>query len=90
MNTKEAIQKLKDEGFTIYAMETTADSKTYTDVVFPEKAALVLGNEVTGVDISVIQMCDQLIEIPTFGLKNSLNVASACPIVVYELIRQWK
>ena len=39
-------------------------------------------------DISTA-VSDELIEIPTFGLKNSLNVASACPVVVFEVLRQW-
>jgi len=89
MNTKEAVVNLQAEGYKVYAMETTAHSNLYTNVNFPHKTALVLGNEVTGVDISVLNICDSLIEIPTFGMKNSLNVASACPIVVYEVIRQW-
>jgi tRNA C32,U32 (ribose-2'-O)-methylase TrmJ len=54
------------------------------------QVALILGNEVTGVDTAVLELCDKIIEIPTFGLKNSLNVASACPVVVFEVLRQWR
>ena len=36
----------------------------------------------------VLALCDDVIEIPTFGAKNSLNVASACSVVVYEALRQ--
>jgi tRNA C32,U32 (ribose-2'-O)-methylase TrmJ len=50
---------------------------------------LILGNEVIGVDTAVLDLCDRIVEIPTFGQKNSLNVASAAPIVVYEVLRQW-
>ena len=50
----------------------------------------MLGNEVIGVDTNVMDLCDKVIEIPTMGQKNSLNVASACPIVVFEALRQWK
>ena len=35
-------------------------------------------------------LCDGVVEIPTYGVKNSLNVAAAAPIVVYEVLRQWK
>ena len=35
-------------------------------------------------------LCDGVVQIPTYGVKNSLNVAAAAPIVVYEVLRQWK
>ena len=49
-----------------------------------------MGNEVIGVDTEVLDLCDKIIEIPTFGAKNSLNVASCCPVVVFEALRQWQ
>lgn len=51
--------------------------------------ALVLGNEVTGVDTKILEMVDEIVELPTFGVKNSLNVASCAPVVIYEILRQW-
>lgn len=88
-DTLVAIQTLKDEGYTIVAMETTSLSKTYTDVQFTGKIALVLGHELTGVDTRVMEVSDMIIEIPTYGVKNSLNVASAASIVLFEILRQW-
>jgi len=85
----EAVRALQSDGFTVLAMETTSKSRSYVDVTYPSKTALVLGNEVSGVDTAVIDVCDGLIEIPTFGLKNSLCVSAACPIVVFEVLRQW-
>jgi 23S rRNA (guanosine2251-2'-O)-methyltransferase len=84
-----AIATLKEEGHTIVAMETTSRSQVYTDVDYPLKVALVVGNEVTGVDTRVMESADIIAEIPTYGVKNSLNVASAAPIVVFEVLRQW-
>lgn len=60
--------------------------------------ALILGNEVTGVDAELLHsndsskmpMVDEIIQLPTFGQKNSLNVAVCAPVVVYEILRQWK
>jgi tRNA G18 (ribose-2'-O)-methylase SpoU len=66
--------------------------------------ALILGNEVTGVDTELLQqrvtinndaiqqacLVDQIVELPTFGQKNSLNVAACAPVVLYEILRQWK
>lgn len=88
-STAAAVESLRADGFTIIGMETTSKSESYVRVAFPRKTALVLGNEVTGVDTSVMDLCDQLVEIPTFGSKNSLNVASAAPVVIFEVLRQW-
>jgi len=52
--------------------------------------ALVLGNEVTGVDTQLLEVMDFIVEIPMFGVKNSLNVAACAPVVLYEILRQWK
>lgn len=65
-------------------------SQRYTKVVYPPKVALVVGNEITGVDPRVMEAADIIAEIPTFGVKNSLNVASALPIVLFEILRQWE
>ena len=84
-----AVATLREEGYTIVAMETTSRSQVYTDVDYPLKVALIVGNEVTGVDTRVMEGADIIAEIPTYGVKNSLNVASAAPIVVFEVLRQW-
>jgi len=84
-----ALEALKAEGYQVFAMETTSKSQCYSRVEYPQKTALVLGNEVTGVDTAVMDLCDGLVEIPTYGLKNSLNVASAAPVVIFEVLRQW-
>lgn len=85
-----AVETLRREGYQIVAMETTSRSRMYTESsVYSPKVALVLGNEVTGVDTRVMDVVDAIVEIPCFGIKNSLNVASAGPIVVFEVLRQW-
>lgn len=42
-----------------------------------------------GVDTDVLQACDAVVEIPMYGVKNSLNVATAASILVWEVLRQW-
>ena len=88
-STMAAVEALRSDGYRVYAMETTERSASYVDIQYPHRTALVLGNEVTGVDTAVLEQCDGIVEIPTFGLKNSLNVAAAAPIVVFEVLRQW-
>lgn len=85
-----AVEYLKSNGYKIAVMETTEGSQTYTDVEYPHNTVLVVGNELTGVDTRVIELADMVIQIPTYGIKNSLNVASAAPIVLYEVLRQWR
>lgn len=51
--------------------------------------ALFLGNEVSGVDTEILPLLDEVVEIPMFGTKNSLNVAACAPVVMYEILRQW-
>ena len=45
----------------------------YSQVTFPDPVALILGNELTGIDVEVMDECDKLIEIPTFGVKVSIK-----------------
>uniref|UniRef100_A0A0G4FWN6 tRNA/rRNA methyltransferase SpoU type domain-containing protein n=1 Tax=Chromera velia CCMP2878 TaxID=1169474 RepID=A0A0G4FWN6_9ALVE len=89
--TLEAVRRLKREGFSVVAMETTENSEVYTQVDYKElrPLALVLGNEINGVDLEVLKECDRCIEIPMFGLKNSLNVAMATSVCVFEILRSW-
>ena len=86
-----ALSALREEGYQIVAMETTSRSVDYARAGnFGPKVALVLGNEVTGVDTRAMDMADTIVEIPTFGIKNSLCVSSAGPIVLFEVLRQWR
>ena len=52
------------------------------------KYAIVVGNEVKGVEQQAINMCNQAIEIPQFGTKHSLNVSIATGIVMWEIFKK--
>ncbi len=82
----EVILKLKDEGIKICALEMTDKSIPYYEIKkkdFP--LCVVVGNEITGVSQELIDLCDFSIEIPQYGIKQSLNVAVAYGIAVFEL-----
>ena len=87
--TEEAVGRLRESGVPVWALETTSRSRHYARVSYPRPVALVLGNEALGVQPPVLESCDELIEVPVFGFKNSLNVAAAAAVVVYEILRQW-
>ena len=88
--TLAAVDNLQAAGMAVWALETTSASIAHTRVRYPRPVALVLGNEALGVDRAVLERCDGLIEIPMFGYKNSLNVAAACAVAVFEILRQWE
>jgi 23S rRNA (guanosine2251-2'-O)-methyltransferase len=98
-NATAALDYVKQEYSTyqLIALETTSESIPYTqfpyDVSDRSGIVIILGNEVTGVDVSFYfsnHILDGVLEIPMYGTKNSLNVAVCAPIVIYEIIRQWK
>jgi len=88
--TVEAVQQLKEKGYKIFALEQAEGSipldQFKATTYFP--LAIVLGNEVEGVDADVLKLCDGCIEIPQFGMKHSLNVSVAAGIVLWELVRK--
>ena len=86
-SAKEAISKLKSEGYTIIAVEQTEGS-IMLDNFIPRKGskyALVFGHEVKGVDQKIVDMCDMSIEIPQYGTKHSFNISVSVGIVLWDL-----
>src|SRR5205085_1449038 len=75
--TTEAIEKLRDNGYRVMAIEQAVNSLKLQSVENTDKTALIFGNEVTGVEQSTIAQCDGCIEIPQLGMKHSLNIATA-------------
>lgn len=87
-DAKEVITTLKQKGIKICALELTDKSKKYYELTknnFP--LCLIVGNEITGVSQDLLDLCDCSIEIPQYGIKQSLNVAVAYGITVFDLRR---
>jgi tRNA G18 (ribose-2'-O)-methylase SpoU len=87
----EGIAATRKQGVRICVLEHTTHSIPYYDItpdLFP--LCLVVGNELTGVTPAVVAQADLAIEIPMFGVKQSLNAAVAYGIAVFELVRIWK
>ena len=85
-DAESVIKALKQSGVKIAALEQTDESRPYFSVTpndFP--LALVVGNEITGVDQNLIYLCDFSIDIPQYGIKQSLNVAVAYGIAIFEM-----
>jgi len=76
------------EGYEIIAMETTPDAKMIYNVDFPEKVAIVVGDESYGIYMDSLLKCHSQLYIPMNGPVKSLNVVQAAGVALYELLRQ--
>lgn len=80
----ETISDLKSRGYIIAGAETGKGSIGITDFIMPEKTAFVFGNEEIGITSDTLKLCDYIVSIKMAGMKNSLNVASAASVFIYE------
>lgn len=82
---KVALRRLKKDGFELVAIEQDGKSQDLTSFKFPNKVALVVGNEVEGIEESILSQVDKIVEIPMFGKKESYNVAQAAAMALYQI-----
>lgn len=89
-DTTDAIQQLKKDSYMIYAAEQAEGSILLPDLELKQeqKYAIVFGNEVKGVQQTIIDQCDGCIEIPQFGTKHSLNVSVSAGIIIWDMVKQ--
>jgi tRNA G18 (ribose-2'-O)-methylase SpoU len=85
-NTEEVLKRLKEQGVHIISIEQAAEAEQLQE--FNVKAnttyALVFGNEVKGVAQEVVTASDNVVEIPQFGTKHSLNISVSAGVVVWD------
>ena len=88
--TLAAISQLKDEGYLICSIEQVHDSVSLENFIIDggQKVAIVLGNEVKGVNQEVIDASDTCVEIPQEGIKHSLNISCCAAIVMWHIYCQ--
>ena len=91
-NAVEAVDNLRQEGYIVYSVEQAENSIMLEDMRLEQRKryAVVLGNEVKGVQQEVIDHSDGCIEIPQYGTKHSLNVSVTAGIVIWDLFKQLK
>ncbi len=88
---QELLKRMKHNGVRICGLEIAEGSRpcaalTHSD--FP--ICLIVGNEVDGLEEELLQLCDEVLEIPQYGTKHSLNVAVAAGIVLFELVQIYR
>lgn len=90
-NTLDIIKKLKKQGVQIISIEQDKRSTDYTTLTqkikFP--IALVVGHETNGVSKKVIDLSDQIVEIPMFGVNKSINVWGSLAIITYKAVESF-
>lgn len=85
-SAQEAIEELKKEEVKIVAVEQYRQAVAYTKAEYSLPLALVVGNETTGVTPETLALCDQVVEIPMWGINKSLNVIVSAAIVGYWVL----
>lgn len=86
----ELVKRLKSEGYTIISLEVTSSSIDIRELSISndEKVCLILGSENSGVCQALLNVSDKTIHIPMLGKNSSMNVATACSIAAFEIIRR--
>jgi 23S rRNA (guanosine2251-2'-O)-methyltransferase len=91
-DTLELVEKLKKEKVKVLSIEQ-AENSTKLNEFTPEqnqKYAIVMGNEVKGVQQEVVSASDFCIEIPQLGTKHSLNISVSCGVVLWDMFNKMK
>lgn len=89
-NILDVIQALKNQQYEVFAIEQTENSIKLQDFKPKGKLAIIMGNEVEGVQQEAIDLCDGVIEIPQEGTKHSLNISVSCGIVLWDIYQKLK
>ncbi|MDT7831402.1 RNA methyltransferase [Flavobacteriaceae bacterium S356] len=89
-DTVTLVQQLQKENIEVAAIEQVEDSILLNDFTpnKNKKLAIVMGNEVKGVQQAVVNACDYQLEIPQVGTKHSLNISVSCGVVLWDLFQK--
>ena len=79
------LAELKEAGYRIVGLEQAGRSVALPHYQTPEKVVLLLGEEVHGIEEALLEQCEDIIEIPMVGKKESFNVSVAAGIALYQL-----
>lgn len=83
------LKRLKSDGYRLVGLEQTTNSVSMHNYHFERRTALVIGNERTGLTSDILDVLDDVVEIPVYGLPHSFNAATATSIALYEYCRQY-
>jgi len=87
-SSRSVVRRLKKKEIQIVALEQTDTSVHYKKAKYKRPVAIVVGHELKGVSNDVLKLCDLCVEIPMYGRANSLNVATAAGILLFEILEK--
>ena len=89
-STVEVVRQLRQAGYFVYSVEQVEGSDKLQNLKLDptRKYAVVMGNEVKGVQQEVVDISDGCLELPQFGTKHSLNVSINTGIVIWDFFKQ--
>ena len=87
--TKDVLIELREREISRVAMEVSEGAAQLGSFEWPRPVALVFGNEVTGISDNNLGRCDEVVSIPMWGYKNSMNVATAFGVTIYDVLGSW-
>lgn len=83
------LRKLRSEGYRLVGLEQTTNSTSMHSYTFARRTVLVVGNERIGLTPEILELLDDVVEIPVYGLPHSFNAATAASMALYEYCRQF-
>ena len=86
----DALRELKAEGCKAVAVETLETACNAWKFDYPDKIALLLGNEALGISPDALELCDAAVSLPMFGTKVSINVGNCAAVVLYMIVAKGK
>lgn len=86
--TEDAIHEAKKRGYKVIALEIAEPSKNLSELTDFKNIAFVFGNEEFGITSSILELCDEVVRLPLFGKKNSINVGNVFSIVSHYVADQ--
>jgi len=86
--TEDAVAKAREIGLQTLAIENHPNATSIYEYIYPNNFAIILGNEALGVSKATLETVDQILSIPIPGWKTTLNVATACAVVCFEIYRR--
>lgn len=87
-STKDCLLKLKKNGYHLVACEQGEESVLYQNASYKYPLAIVAGSEINGISKDILKICDQIIEIPMYGINISLNVLVATAIIAFDSLKK--
>jgi tRNA G18 (ribose-2'-O)-methylase SpoU len=86
---RDCIDALEAQGIPLVSIEVTPEAIPYPKFEWPSPVAIAFGNEVNGVNHRVLERSSAVVCIPMHGYKNSINVATAFGIILYDILGRW-